>query len=63
MYEYQMFKNNWQEVNERIEYQALEGWRVVCFTPDPVAGGFYVVMERPKRKAEVRGSAAQSSPR
>lgn len=60
MYEYQMFRDNWEKVSAKIQQQALEGWRVIGFTTDGAAGGFYVILERPKRKADKRGSAAPS---
>jgi hypothetical protein len=63
MNEYQMFRDDWKKVSAKIQQQALAGWRVVGFTTDGATGGFYVIMERPKRKADKRGSAAKSSAR
>lgn len=63
MFEYQMFKGNWEDIGAKIQQEASEGWRVSGFTTDGATGGFYLIMERQKRKADKRGSAVKSSPR
>jgi hypothetical protein len=63
MYEYQMFKGTWPEVSAKIQQEAIAGWRVIGFTTNGSKGEFHVIMERPKRKADKRASAAKSSSR